>query len=101
MHSSPPRISASTYIALRPENGVLTLAAIRRTPWRIDPGARVIISIYGLRSVEAGAAEQIGRILSDAGAGDVFLQASTSSRLVEELRASIDRAARAYWASQS
>ena len=101
MHSKPPRIITSCYIALRPENGVLTQAAVRRTPWRISPGARVVVSIYGLRSWEAGVPECIGRIVADAGAGDVFLQASSSSRLVEELGASIDRAAQTYWANQA
>jgi hypothetical protein len=96
----PPRITASVYVPLRPDGGILTVECIRRTPIRIDPGSRVILSAYGLRSWDPGAAELLGRILADGGADQVFVQASCSSRRLEELRSAIAQAAEAWCAGR-
>lgn len=85
-----PRVSVSTYVALRPESdGTLTADAVRRARWNIARNGRVVVSIYGLRDFTGDAACLIGRIVTDAQAADVFIQVSGSGSVAARLRETV------------
>lgn len=93
---TPLRIIASTYVPLRPEVGVVTLAAVRRTRWHLTRGGRAVIAVYGMSSWEAGAPEQIGRILAESGVRELYVQASAPANVVDAFTRAIGEAAAAY-----
>lgn len=93
----PPRISVSTYVALRPEaNGTLTVDSVRRARWNIPQGGRVVISIYGCREFTGEAADLIGRTVTDARAADVFIQVSGAATIAQRLLEYVQEAAATY-----
>jgi hypothetical protein len=92
-----PRVSVSTYVALRPESdGCLTVEAVRRARWNVQRNGRVVVSIYGLREFQGEAAALIGRIVTDAQAADVFIQASASGTVAARLREYVQNSATEY-----
>lgn len=92
-----PRISVSTYVPLRPDpDGILSVEAVRRVRWNIPHNGRVVVSIYGLRDFSGEAASLIGRIVADAGATDVYIQASGNGRVVLRLREAVQVSANQY-----
>ena len=92
---APPK----TYVAVRINGGNLTRRAVEYTRWPITYGSSVIVSIYGLTFVEAGAGELIGRNLADGGAAHVEIQATGSPSVLADLRANVERAAIDYGVS--
>lgn len=86
-----PRVSISTYVALRPESdGTLTVEAVRRARWNVARHGRVVVSIYGLRDFTGEAASLIGRIITDGQAADVFIQVSGSGSVAARLRQHVE-----------
>ena len=96
-HLKAPRVSVSTYVALRPEaDGTLTTEAVRRARWNVHRNGRVVVSIYGLREFQGEAAALIGRIITDAQAAEVFIQVSGSGTVAARLREYVHEAAAEY-----
>ncbi len=96
-HPKAPRVSVSTYVALRPEaDGCLTVEAVRRARWNVHRNGRVVVSIYGLREFQGEAAALIGRIVTDAQAADVYIQVSGSGTVANRLREYVQESAAEY-----
>lgn len=93
----PPRISVSTYVALRPDaGGMLTVDSVRRARWNIPEGGRVVVSIYGCREFTGEAAALIGRMVTDQRAADVFIQVSGSATVAQRLLEYVQESAAEY-----
>lgn len=64
------------YVVLRGDSAHhLTRAGVDRARWTGLEGRRVVVALINVRSWNAGVGELVGRLLADAGAADVQVQA--------------------------